>query len=91
MNRPPRRWIEASEPDDSRRCCLGSFPLPTWSSLLAAGVVDAVISGDACEWEAFEYAEDWISAGEGKALILLGTAVSMNPGAAVLGHGRAVD
>lgn len=61
----------------------GFISVADLSSLLAAGVVDAVISGDACEWEAFEYAEDWISAGEGKALILLGTAVSMDPGAAV--------
>ena len=42
--------------------------------------VDVVISGDACQWEAFEYAEDWIDAGWGKGLILLGHAVSESPG-----------
>lgn len=42
--------------------------------------VDAVICGDACQWESFEYAEDWIDAGWGKAMILLGQAASESPG-----------
>src|SRR5580693_7436838 len=38
--------------------------------------VDVVVCGEACEWEAFEYAEDWITAGWGKGMIILGRAVS---------------
>lgn len=43
--------------------------------------VDVVVCGEACEWEAFEYAEDWITAGWGKGMILLGRAASEDPGA----------
>ena len=43
--------------------------------------VDVVVCGEACEWEAFEYAEDWITAGWGKGMIMLGRAVSEDPGA----------
>jgi putative NIF3 family GTP cyclohydrolase 1 type 2 len=42
--------------------------------------VDAVVCGEACEWEAFVYAEDWITAGWGKGLIMLGRAASEDPG-----------
>jgi hypothetical protein len=42
---------------------------------------DAVVCGEACEWEAFEYGEDWISAGWGKGMVMLGYAVSEDPGA----------
>jgi putative NIF3 family GTP cyclohydrolase 1 type 2 len=43
--------------------------------------VDVVVCGEPCEWEAFEYAEDWITAGWGKGMIALGRAVSEDPGA----------
>ena len=43
--------------------------------------VDAIICGETCEWEAFEYAEDWITAGWGKGMIMLGRAASEDPGA----------
>lgn len=43
--------------------------------------VDAIVCGEACEWEAFEYAEDWITAGWGKGMIVLGRAASEDPGA----------
>ncbi|MGH9680339.1 MAG: Nif3-like dinuclear metal center hexameric protein [Candidatus Acidiferrales bacterium] len=43
--------------------------------------VDVVVCGEACEWEAFEYAEDWITAGWGKGMIMLGRASSEDPGA----------
>ena len=46
--------------------------------------VDVVICGEPCEWEAFEYAEDWITAGWGKGMISLGRAASEDPGAAEL-------
>ncbi len=42
---------------------------------------DAVLCGDACEWEAFEYCEDLITAGWSKAMVLLGLAASQDPGA----------
>jgi putative NIF3 family GTP cyclohydrolase 1 type 2 len=42
---------------------------------------DAVICGEGCEWEAFEYAEDWITAGWGKAMVMTGMAVSQDAGA----------
>ena len=43
--------------------------------------VDVVVCGEPCEWEAFEYAEDWITAGWGKGMISLGRAASEDPGA----------
>lgn len=43
--------------------------------------IDAVVCGEACEWEAFVYAEDWITAGWGKGMIMLGRAASEDPGA----------
>jgi putative NIF3 family GTP cyclohydrolase 1 type 2 len=43
--------------------------------------VDVVVCGEACEWEAFEYAEDWITAGWGRGMIMLGRAASEDPGA----------
>ncbi len=43
--------------------------------------VDAVVCGETCEWEAFPYFEDWVTAGMGKAFIMLGYAVSEDPGA----------
>jgi hypothetical protein len=42
---------------------------------------DAVLCGDACEWEAFEYCEDLITAGWSKAMMLAGLAVSQDAGA----------
>lgn len=46
--------------------------------------VDVVVCGEPCEWEAFEYAEDWITAGWGKGMIALGRAASEDPGAKAL-------
>jgi putative NIF3 family GTP cyclohydrolase 1 type 2 len=43
--------------------------------------IDVIVCGEACEWEAFEYAEDWVTAGWGKGMIMLGRAVSEDPGA----------
>ena len=42
--------------------------------------VDVVVCGEPCEWETFEYAEDWITAGWGKGMIILGRAASEDPG-----------
>jgi putative NIF3 family GTP cyclohydrolase 1 type 2 len=43
--------------------------------------VDAVICGESCEWEAFPYFADWVTAGMGKAFVMLGYAASEDPGA----------
>jgi putative NIF3 family GTP cyclohydrolase 1 type 2 len=43
--------------------------------------LDAVLSGEGCEWESFEYFEDWIDAGRGKGLIMLGLAVTSDTAA----------
>jgi putative NIF3 family GTP cyclohydrolase 1 type 2 len=48
--------------------------------LLARPDVDAVIVGEAREWEVVEYAQDAISAGQKKALIVLGHVVSEQAG-----------
>jgi putative NIF3 family GTP cyclohydrolase 1 type 2 len=48
--------------------------------LLARPDVDAVIIGEAREWEVIEYAQDAISAGKKKALIVLGHIVSEQAG-----------
>jgi putative NIF3 family GTP cyclohydrolase 1 type 2 len=42
---------------------------------------DAILCGDACEWETFEYCEDLITAGWSKAMVLLGLAASQDAGA----------
>jgi putative NIF3 family GTP cyclohydrolase 1 type 2 len=48
---------------------------------VAAAKPDAILCGEGCEWEAFEYAEDWITAGWGKAMIMTGLAVSQDTAA----------
>jgi putative NIF3 family GTP cyclohydrolase 1 type 2 len=48
--------------------------------LLAKPDVDAVIVGEAREWEVVEYAQDAISAGQKKALLVLGHVVSEQAG-----------
>jgi putative NIF3 family GTP cyclohydrolase 1 type 2 len=49
-------------------------------ALLARPDVDVLIGGEAREWEVVEYAQDQISAGKKKALILLGHVVSEQGG-----------
>jgi putative NIF3 family GTP cyclohydrolase 1 type 2 len=48
--------------------------------LLARPEIDAVICGEAREWEAVEYAQDAIAAGQKKALIVMGHVVSEESG-----------
>ena len=36
--------------------------------------LDVIVTGEGCEWESFEYAEDWISAGRGKGFLMHGLA-----------------
>jgi hypothetical protein len=38
--------------------------------------LDVVLTGESCEWEGFEYFEDWISAGHGKGMLMAGLAVT---------------
>jgi putative NIF3 family GTP cyclohydrolase 1 type 2 len=49
-------------------------------ALLARPDVDVVVGGEAREWEVVEYAQDAISSGKKKALILLGHVVSEQAG-----------
>ena len=56
---------------------VGQFPATT---LLARPDIDVLIVGETREWEAVEYAQDQISAGKKKALILLGHVVSEQSG-----------
>ena len=50
------------------------------ASLAALPAADAVIAGEVREWESVEYARDTVTAGGKKGLILLGRAVSEDPG-----------
>jgi putative NIF3 family GTP cyclohydrolase 1 type 2 len=56
----------------------GSTPIR--SSLVALPAADVVIAGEVREWESVEYARDTVTAGGKKGLILLGRAVSEDPG-----------
>lgn len=58
----------------------GYLLVPDALPLVRATKADAIVCGEACEWEAFEYGEDWISAGWGRAMLMLGFAVSEEPG-----------
>ena len=58
----------------------GYLLVPDMMQMVRATKADAVACGEPCEWEAFEYGEDWISAGWGKAMFMLGYAVSEDPG-----------
>ena len=58
----------------------GFLLVPALAEVLGAGGVDAVVTGEPVEWEALPYFEDWISAGKGKAMIILGHEASEEPG-----------
>jgi putative NIF3 family GTP cyclohydrolase 1 type 2 len=47
--------------------------------------LDLILTGEACEWEAFVYAEDWVTAGHGKGFLMLGLAVTAEAGANAVG------
>jgi putative NIF3 family GTP cyclohydrolase 1 type 2 len=59
----------------------GYLLVPDVMQMVRDTKADAVVCGEACEWEAFEYCEDWITAGWGKAMVMLGYAASEAPGA----------
>lgn len=58
----------------------GFLLVPGLQEVLAGMDVDVVVTGEPVEWEAFPYYEDWINAGKGKGMILLGSEVSEEPG-----------
>jgi putative NIF3 family GTP cyclohydrolase 1 type 2 len=43
--------------------------------------LDMIVTGEANEWEALVYSEDWITAGHGKGLLMLGLAATSDAGA----------
>ena len=43
--------------------------------------LDAIVSGEGCEWEALPCTEDWVSAGHGKGFLMLGLAAASDAGA----------
>jgi putative NIF3 family GTP cyclohydrolase 1 type 2 len=43
--------------------------------------LDLIVTGEANEWEAFVHCEDWITAGHGKGLVMLGLAATSDTGA----------
>jgi putative NIF3 family GTP cyclohydrolase 1 type 2 len=61
--------------------CPGFLTKLNMMAIASRSKPDAVLCGDACEWEAFEYCEDLISAGWSKAMVLLGMAASEDAGA----------
>jgi len=59
----------------------GYLTIAAIRGILATRGIDAVLTGEACEWEAFPYTEDWIDAGRGKGFVMLGLAVTSDAAA----------
>jgi putative NIF3 family GTP cyclohydrolase 1 type 2 len=53
---------------------------PIQASLRALPGVDAIVAGEVREWESIEYARDAVTAGQQKGFIVLGRALSEEPG-----------
>jgi putative NIF3 family GTP cyclohydrolase 1 type 2 len=53
---------------------------PIQAALKTMPIVDLIIAGEVREWEAVEYVRDKVTAGQKKALILLGRVLSEEPG-----------
>jgi putative NIF3 family GTP cyclohydrolase 1 type 2 len=47
--------------------------------------LDMIVTGESCEWEAFVYTEDWITAGHGKGFLMVGLAVASDTAATAVG------
>ncbi|HSR05836.1 MAG TPA: Nif3-like dinuclear metal center hexameric protein [Bryobacteraceae bacterium] len=58
----------------------GFLLVPALAKVLEEPGVDVVITGEPVEWEASPYFDDWITAGKGKGMIILGSQVSEEPG-----------
>jgi putative NIF3 family GTP cyclohydrolase 1 type 2 len=63
-----------------RRVALLPGSTPLASSLATLPAVDVIVAGEVREWESVEYARDFLSSGQAKALVLLGRVVSEEPG-----------
>jgi putative NIF3 family GTP cyclohydrolase 1 type 2 len=61
----------------------GYLTISAIRGILATPGLDAVITGEANEWEAFPYAQDWVDAGRGKGFVMLGLAVTSDAAARV--------
>jgi putative NIF3 family GTP cyclohydrolase 1 type 2 len=59
----------------------GFLLVPALEDVLKEAGIDVVICGEPVEWEAHPYFDDWITAGRGKGMIILGHEVSEEPGA----------
>jgi putative NIF3 family GTP cyclohydrolase 1 type 2 len=59
----------------------GYLTVPAIQGILSNPGIDLVVTGEACEWEAFPYAQDWIDTGQGKGFMMLGLAVSSDASA----------
>jgi putative NIF3 family GTP cyclohydrolase 1 type 2 len=58
----------------------GFLLVPALEEVLGEKGVDVVVTGEPVEWEALPYFEDWITAGKGKGMIVLGHQASEEPG-----------
>ncbi len=52
----------------------GFLTIPAATRIGQTPGLDVILTGETCEWEALTYAEDWISSGRGKGLIMMGLA-----------------
>jgi putative NIF3 family GTP cyclohydrolase 1 type 2 len=59
----------------------GFLTIPAATKIGQTPGLDVIITGETCEWEAFTYAEDWISSGQGKGFIMLGLAATSDAAA----------
>ena len=58
----------------------GYLTVPDALQMVRSTKADVVVCGESCEWEVFPFYEDWVTAGSGKAFIMLGHAASEKPG-----------
>jgi len=58
----------------------GFLLVPELAEVLREPDVDVVVTGEPVEWEASPYFDDWITAGKGRGMIILGHQASEEPG-----------
>ena len=58
----------------------GFLLVPALQEVLKEPGIDVVVCGEPVEWEAHPYFDDWITAGKGKGMIILGHEASEEPG-----------
>lgn len=59
----------------------GFLTIPAATRIGKTPGLDVILTGETCEWEAFTYAEDWISSGHGKGFVMLGLAATSDTAA----------